>query len=124
MAAPVENNIVNARSAGSNDAISEVQLQKAENVFIQQLKGSPNPFTTFVNVSGKFEKAQPKVTVRLTDFRGRIVYSKEFNNVAAGNWNQRLELGYATSQPGVYFLQVIGTGPKNSATFKLLKVSH
>jgi hypothetical protein len=124
MAAPLENNIVNARSAGSNNAISEIPLQNAEKIFIQQLKGSPNPFTTYVNVTGKFATAQPKVTVRITDFRGRIVHSKEFHNVPAGYWNQRLEIGHAASQPGVYFLQVIGTGPKNSATFKLLKVSH
>lgn len=84
-------------------------------------QGSPNPFRDFIVLGATFEKAQPRLTVAITDVLGRVVYTQSFSNIPAGYWNQRLDLSGKVQQRGVYWMRVSGPSLAKPVTLQLLK---
>lgn len=81
----------------------------------------PIPFYDYVVLKKKFEKAQQKLTVTITDMAGRVLYNKPFGDVPQGVWNQRLDFSGKLMPPGIYLLQVTGPDLAKPVTMKLVK---
>jgi hypothetical protein len=60
--------------------------------------------------------------VRILDVSGRMLYSRDYNNIPQGGWSQRLNLSGSIKQTGVYLMQVIGSESATKGNFKLIKV--
>ncbi len=80
----------------------------------------PNPFVGNVTVSYDFPQNVGKFTLMIVDGAGRIVRKEEFTNVAAGRWQQTMNLSGLPR--GMYFVQVLGAKGEEAKSFKMVKV--
>jgi hypothetical protein len=80
----------------------------------------PNPFVNDVTVRVKLDKQAPKLSVAVMDISGKIILRREFSNVNAGIWQQRIGLDGSRLSKGVYLIRV-DTGNGKPALIKLVK---
>lgn len=102
-------------------AVKPADRFSTDNTVAGKWIAGPTPFTQFVTVKTKLEKAQPAIITRVIDLSGHVLFSKTFNNVAAGNWQQTLKMPATVSSQGVYLLQISGPALAKPITIKLLK---
>ncbi len=107
-----------AAAPATNATVTEVaapaRVIVAEDATV--IKAYPNPFVNDLTVQLSLEKEVSKLTVVLFDLSGKMVFRKEFSNVAKGTWRQQLGLNGAISARGTYVLQVIGADQKPRVT--------
>ena len=104
-------------------ALSDAQLKQSDEAATNGVtvdKAFPNPFNTFINLYYSQQKADTRVTVRLLDVSGRLILIKDLGIRGKGQYMERLDLGNAQLNHGVYFLQVLSEG-KAVKTIKLMK---
>ena len=89
---------------------------------VSQVSVYPNPFADDINVSLSLEKDLDRVTIRLTDAAGHVVYNKDFSGLRKGEWRQQLQIPGEQLTAGVYILEIRGSDKTlPPRTFKLIK---
>jgi len=89
---------------------------------VSQVSVYPNPFADDINVSLSLENDLDRVTIRLTDAAGHVVYNKDFSGLRKGEWRQQLQIPGEQLTAGVYILEIRGSDKTlPPRTFKLIK---
>lgn len=89
---------------------------------ISQVSVYPNPFADDITVALSLEKEMDRISIRLTDASGHIVYNKDFSGLAKGEWRQQLRIPSEHLTAGVYILEIRGSDRSlPPRTFKLIK---
>ncbi|WP_298734807.1 fibronectin type III domain-containing protein [uncultured Chitinophaga sp.] len=104
-------------------ALNDAKLTQSEDAATNGVsveKAFPNPFNTFINLYYTQQQADTRVTVRLLDVTGRLILTKDLGIRGKGQYMERLDLGNAQLNHGVYFLQIMSEN-KAVKTIKLLK---
>jgi hypothetical protein len=86
------------------------------------LKIYPNPFNDNLNIDFLNLADNSKIKVEIYDLMGRIVYTRDFSNFAAGKNTLRLSSISRNMAPGVYMLKLNVEG-KAPRLIKLVKAS-
>lgn len=122
-----ESEILSSGMVQSNDsqevlAIGSVEDQQKEKVEEKiNFTAYPNPFVDDITLSVLVEKPVAKLSVRITDISGKVVYSKELRNINAGISQHKLGTSGYKWPDGVYFVQIVGLPENKQRTIKVIK---
>lgn len=82
--------------------------KRADSSVITSITAYPNPFINNINLQLSLQKPVDKASVIITDFNGRILFTKQLRNLPAGNNNITLDANASNWGHGVYLIKVVG----------------
>ena len=86
-----------------------------------KLLSYPNPFVSDITLRLLLKQHVEKLMVRLIDLSGRLVYTKQFNNLEKGVWQQQVGLNGNQLKNGIYLLEITGIPGEKTRLIRLLK---
>ncbi|WP_158559120.1 fibronectin type III domain-containing protein [Deminuibacter soli] len=88
---------------------------------ITSIGAYPNPISDDVTLRLKLQKPVDRANVVITDFTGRIVFTRELRNLNKGDNNLKLGTNAAGWPHGIYLVKVLGIPGKEHTTISIMK---